>query len=469
MQKLEKPQKKPKTKASADSFSAEDTWGLRGAGATWQASFGMQLSEADLLFSVRREPVANRIVFQVAHDIFDNWFEVEEASDKPDPKFNASVQQVLNKLDAKAVFTQAAVYERLFGWAIVALTYVDYGGSPAKSVKGPKEIKELLPYSSLQFTVQSSDEDKDSESSRFGLPVLYTVRQGVLAGQSLQVKLHFSRVIHLATRLLDHAYKGMSVLEPVYDDLTVLRNIRWGMGQTLFRYGSGFPDVTIEGAKKKDLDDLEDSNQFKCLQARTYFLHKDKTTLEFKGVAGRALNPEPYYLPIMENISAGSGVPLAILRGAQAGELTGSEVNEREYFKLISDAQSRFEPAVRELIDRLIETGQIRFRYNVQRGYRIRWLGGFEMNEKDKADVELRLAQARSLKSDWKTVDEIRAEEDLDPLGDEKGGGKVLGMAKLGAKSGASESAETLPSPNVDSAELGWKEKVLSRLRRKKA
>ena len=75
----------------------------------------MQLSEADLLFSVRREPVANRIVFQVAHDIFDNWFEVEEASDKPDPKFDETVQQVLSKLDAKAVFTQAAVYERLFG------------------------------------------------------------------------------------------------------------------------------------------------------------------------------------------------------------------------------------------------------------------------------------------------------------------------------------------------------------------
>lgn len=160
--KAEKPHKKPKSKAKADSFSAEDTWGLHGAGSSWQASFGMQLSEADLLFSVRREPVANRIVFQVAHDIFDNWFEAEEASDKPDPKFNESVQQVLSRLDAKAVFTQAAVYERLFGWAIIALTYVDYGESPAELVKRPKKIKELLPYSSLQFTVQSSDEDKDS-------------------------------------------------------------------------------------------------------------------------------------------------------------------------------------------------------------------------------------------------------------------------------------------------------------------
>jgi hypothetical protein len=141
-------------------------------------------------------------------------------------------------------------------------------------------------------------------------------------------------------------------------------------------------------------------------------------------------------------------------------------VNEREYFKLISDAQSRFEPAVRELIDRLIETGQIRFRYNVQRGYRIRWLGGFEMNEKDKADVELRLAQARSLKSDWKTVDEIRAEEDLDSLGDEKGGSEVLGLVMSEAKSGASVDVDL--SPSDDSVVHSLKEKVLSKLRRKK-
>lgn len=62
---------------------SSDTFGVRGAGASWQASFGMALNEADLLFSVRREPVANRIVFQVAHDVFDNWFRVEEVSEKP--------------------------------------------------------------------------------------------------------------------------------------------------------------------------------------------------------------------------------------------------------------------------------------------------------------------------------------------------------------------------------------------------
>jgi phage-related protein (TIGR01555 family) len=428
-------------------MDTSDTWGIRGAGATWQADFGMALNEADLLFAVRREPVANRIVFQVAHDIFDNWFRVEEIAEKPNPKFNDEVQRVLDELNAKPVFTEMAVYERLFGWAIIAMTVVDYGKDPAQPVKNPKEIRELLPYSSLQFSVQSSDEDKDPESSRFGLPVLYTLRRGT-SGQ--QIKLHFSRAIHSATRLLEHPYKGMSVLEPVYDDLTVLRNIRWGLGQTLFRYGSGFPDVEIEGAKKKDLDDLEASQQFKSLQARTYFLHNEKTKLEFKGVAGRALDPEPYYLPIMENISAGSGVPLAILRGAQAGALTGSEVNEREYFKLISDAQSRYEPAIRQLIDALIECGQIRFKWNVQRGYRIVWLGAFEMSEQTKASVELQQAQARNLKTGWMTLDEVRGEQDLEALPNDAGK-VVLGLKKLEQQPGGSFGQSSVSaSPGAD-------------------
>ncbi len=395
-----------------------DTYGFRGAGASWQASFGMALNDADLIFAVRREPVANRIVFQVAHDIFDNWFRVEELGDKPDPNFDVAVQKVLNELDAKAVFSEMAAYERLFGWAIIALSFLDYGADPSQPVKSPREIQELYPYSALQFLVQTSDEDTNQDSPRFGLPNLYTVRRKV---DGNQIKVHYTRVIHVATRLLEHPYKGMSVLEPVYDDLTVLRNIRWGLGQTLFRYGSGFPDVTVEGAKKKDLDDLEDSQQFKSLQARTYFLHSDKTSLEFKGAAGRALNPEPYYLPIMENISAGSGVPLAVLRGAQAGALTGSEVNEREYFKLISDAQSRYEPAVRALIDLLLESGQIRYKWNVNRGYRIVWLGAFEMSEQTKALVEFQKAQARNLKTNWMTVDEVRAEEELQALPNNEG------------------------------------------------
>lgn len=442
--------------------SADDTFGVRGAGATWQADFGMPLNEADLLFSVRREPIGKRNVFTVAHDIFDKFFKVEEVAEKPNPEWSREVSKVLDDLNAKAVLTQMTVFERLFGWAIIALTYVDRGKDVAMPLQDPKEIRQLVPYSSLQFTVQPNDEDKNVESDRFGLPILYTVRRSGVS----QAKLHYSRVIHCATQLLDHPYKGMSALECIYDDLTVWRNERWGFGQTIVRYGSGFPDVTIAGASKKDIDDFAESHQFKTLHSKSYFVHDEKKTLEFKGLAGRALDPAPYATPVLESLSCGTGIPLALLRGAQAGALTGSEVNEREYFKFISGLQTLLEPVIWELIDRLMETGQIR-RVN---DYRIVWLSGIELSEKDKAAVDLSRAQERNLKSGWMTVDEIRAEQGLAAL--PKGEGNVvLGVKKASGQQQVPGQVQAGPeqvSGANSQADMNVFEKFLSWLRRKK-
>lgn len=432
-----------------------DTYGVRGAGATWQADFGMALNENDLLFSVRREPVAKRVVFDVAHDIFNKWFTVEEVAEKPDPNWSREVSKVLDDLNAKAVFTVAAVYERLFGWSFIALTYVDNGEDISKPVDSPQEIRELVAYSSLQASVQGTDEDKDLKSERFGLPVLYTLRRSGAA----QTKLHFSRAIHWATRLLDHPWKGLSVLEVLYDDMTVWRNERWSLGQTLFRIASGFLDIIIHGANKKQIEDFIAQNELANLNTKTYLVHGDDKIAQFIGPAGKALNPEPYVKPVVESLSCGSRIPEAILRGAQAGALAGSEVNEREYFGFISSLQALYEPYIWDLIDQLMETGQIR-KVN---DYRIVWQSGLELSEKDKAAVELQKAQALNYKSGWLTVDELRAEEGKDPL--PGGAGKVV----LGLKKAEGQPFGASPSEvSVSADDVGLVKRFVSWLRRKK-
>ena len=40
------------------------------------AKYGEPITDPDRTFAIKREPVAHRIVFSVAHDIFDNWFDV---------------------------------------------------------------------------------------------------------------------------------------------------------------------------------------------------------------------------------------------------------------------------------------------------------------------------------------------------------------------------------------------------------
>lgn len=69
--------------------TATETLGIKGYGETSQAKFGETITPEDLLFAVRREPVIHRIVFTVTHDIFDNWFQVEEVAEKHDPNFES--------------------------------------------------------------------------------------------------------------------------------------------------------------------------------------------------------------------------------------------------------------------------------------------------------------------------------------------------------------------------------------------
>lgn len=385
------------------------------------AAFGEDISTSDLLFAVKREPIAHRVVFAVAHDIFDNWFKVVDTEGNGDEQLDAKVQDALNKLNAKSVLTEMAVYERLFGWALIIMGFRD-GDELSTQLEGKAPLEEIAAYGPT--AVAQVQEDAGLDSPRFGLPELISLQRG--AAQTL---VHQSRFILVATRLLEHRYRGLSVLEPIWDDLTCLRNIRWGMAQTMFRYGSGFPDIEIKGASKTQIDDFTAGGQFKNVHARTYFVHNENQKLEFKGTQGASLNPAPYYEPILENLSAGSGIPKAILRGAHAGALTGSEVNLAEYFKLISDAQSRYEPSVRALIDILIDRGQIK---TTAKAYRIQWASGFEHSDTDKALIEVERSQAQINRANYMTVNEVRALDELPPIPAPEGN-MVLGVAKIKA------------------------------------
>ena len=100
------------------------------------AEFGQPITDANITFAVKREPVAHRIVFAVAHDVFDNWFEVEPLEEGVGKEeFNEAVQKVLLLLNAKDVFTQVAVFERAYGWSIVVIGYQD----KAPTLKAPVE------------------------------------------------------------------------------------------------------------------------------------------------------------------------------------------------------------------------------------------------------------------------------------------------------------------------------------------
>jgi hypothetical protein len=165
----------------------------------------------------------------------------------------------------------------------------------------------------------------------------------------------------------------------------------------------------------------------------------DGMTLEFKGAAGTTLDPQPFFKSNLEQIAIATGIPQAKLVGAQAGAVTGSDVNMQDYFKVISRIQNG-EPTrvIRQVIRWLAESSQIPhlqvssdnkdkeatvgdFRRKTVHNYDVVWNSAFELSEVDKAKIALDNARANQIKLDYMTLDEVRGEEDLEPLPEGEG------------------------------------------------
>jgi hypothetical protein len=387
------------------------------------AKFGETITPQALTFAARREPLAKKLVMDVAEDITDKWFTVDEIAKSEQESeggktLDENVQTVLEALNAKAIFTRAIQHERRYGWSIIVLGFKDNATDLSLPAENPSELDHLAVYSPRAATVEREDEDPKSE--RFGLPLIYKIDRG--KNQTLRV--HYTRILHIATRLDEHPWAGVPVLETVWDDMTVYRNMRWAAGQVYWRM-PGLMVFTLP----KNYTTTEVQNFLTSLgdpNVRTLIAMPDDKKLEILGAQGKVLDPELFTNPILRSISMGAGIPKTKLEGTEAGAVTGSEVNQREYYKYVSDQQKAYEnQTVGALIDKLMEIGQV----TPDVDYKITWANSFQLDIATEKAAQLADAQAAANELKYMTIDEVRAKRNMKPLSEVTSGkteGQVL-------------------------------------------
>jgi len=365
--------------------------------------FGERITAEALRFATRREPAAKKLVIDVSEDIYDKWFKLLpiNKADQPDDAKNTldeNAQKLLESLQVKRHAILATQYERRYGWAIIIVGYKDQGPDLRAPLEDPQEIDHLAVYSPRSARVEQQDEDE--KSPRFGLPVMYQVNRG--KGKSFSV--HFSRVLHVATRLDEHPWAGVPILEAIWDDLTVYRNIRWAAGQVYWRMPGlmkfTFPNEYTKEQIQTFFEALGEPN------ARTFIALPEDKQLEILSAAGRVLDPSLFTDPILRSISMGSGIPKQKLEGTEAGAITGSEVNQREYYKYVSDQQKLYEDQIiAPLIDELMEIQQLKPDID----YKIEWANAFQLDPQSEATIKLQEAQTDLILLRYMTIDEVRS------------------------------------------------------------
>jgi hypothetical protein len=406
---------------------------------TTRGLFGSKVDDRELLFAIQREPSAFRIVFGVAKDTLDNWFTVELVDNDDKGKTNRAIQTELTRLQAKWKFIKLLALRRLFGYSLLLLGYNDGTENKLEDAitDSKAKIMYIEPYSKLEIN-RFIDVD-DPEDIRDGYPEFYVMKKS--AGlASNQVKVHYSRGILCSSLIVDHRYLGWSILQCLYDDITGYRYMRYGFYQTMIRYGSGFPDVTLKGpeADQKAIDKFIASGQFDNLNAMKYFVHNENQALEFKGFQTSTLDPRNYYQIALETLSMGSGIPEPVLKGSQAGAITRSEINERAYFKVISDEQTDFEQVIRELVDKIMLYLGLSTEESPL-NYKIVWKASYEPTQKEKAELDFLNAQTAEKELLAKTVDEVRKDRYKLPALPNGEGAIVIGLTKSAQQNNTSK------------------------------
>ncbi|MCJ7559170.1 DUF1073 domain-containing protein [Candidatus Bathyarchaeota archaeon] len=408
------------------------------------AGFGDPITPDDLAFAAMREPVAGFLIYGVASDVVEKWFKVNDArTEGADPEFDAGVQVALRKLKFRMVLRQLVEYERLFGKALLVGGFSDVQEQAklmAERRRGAEPLQ-LVAYPSAQYNVAARDEDLSSP--RYGQPLTYRIN--TQSGTSLIV--HYSRCFEAQTRS-----NGQSILTLIWDDLTCGRNIRWGVSQWIFRTGGGFPVIKFPKevggvpTTKEKLQEWANAKEWSDISHRTYIcLINELMDFKFEGAQGAALNPEPFFDTNTKQIAKATGIPKSILEGAEAGALTGSEKNDQQYYKKISGIQVAFEDVVRWVINLCLDAGLVKgvrtFTDQVRQPsgsvlkrmlrrvivqdvqdaaedfeYVIEWSSAFELNALDEARTTVLVEQANQTRLQYRTVDEVRKMNSLNPL-----------------------------------------------------
>lgn len=207
------------------------------------------------------------------------------------------------------------------------LIYVNYGDTSDYNQQPPQNVKAISYYVIPRAWV--------FRDIYYNQQVYETYEIYRADGTTFEV--HKDRFIRVRANKLE-----ISKILPAFDSLTVLDNIMWGMGQTMFRSGSGFPVLKIkdaakimtlpDGTKKTRMGYYKDMGFLRDMNTQVGFMHDQQDEFGFEGAEGKAIKPGEYYDKTFQQCAVDLEVPVDILKGLAAGAITGSETNLKIYY-----------------------------------------------------------------------------------------------------------------------------------------
>lgn len=278
-------------------------------------------------FKYHRQDIAKRIVDAPANGIWTDppLIEADEA-------FMNAWQDVVSRQSLWMTMKHLDILAGLGNYAVL-LVGLDDGAKLETPVKTARQNKVIYLQAYPQVSAAIEEFDENPTSPRFGKPLFYALTPGDLSvtknaqrvRTTKSIKVHFSRVLHVAENVTENPIYGHSRLEHVYNVLDDLLKITGGSAETYWLAGNRGMQIDIDKDVQLDEDDAADLSD-----EVDEYMHELRRVIRTRGVKINNLgsdlaDPKSPFGVAVSIISGATGIPQRILLGAEAGQLASQQ------------------------------------------------------------------------------------------------------------------------------------------------
>lgn len=266
--------------------------------------------------------------------------------------------------------------------------------SKGEKVGNPQhKLLYLKPFDQSVLTIDRKE--NDLANPRYGLPLLYNIKfeDPTKTNTARDIKVHWSRVLHLADGRLSSDVLGTPRMLNVYNRLLDVRKITSGSGEMFWRGGYPGMNFEIDPAVASQWDaDAKDSFQEEIKD----YADGMQRYLALAGVKAHSLapqisDPRGHIEVQVGQIALALGVPMRVFLGSEEGKLASGQ-DAKAWHKRVAKRRVEYvmPMIIREFIDRMIIFGIL----PMPKKYEARWPDLEAPSDLDKVKVALTVTEA---------------------------------------------------------------------------
>jgi len=343
-----------------------------------------------------RQDIAGAVIDRPADATWDGDLELLEGEDDKDTRLEEAWRKLRDDLKLVSIFNRADKLSGIGKYAVLVLGLSDVKkvedfALPVTKSTESKEGKSskllyVLPVGEGNAPVDAWEKQPDNK--RYGLPKTYLIKINEPGGNTpREIKVHYTRVIHIVQNVLESDVEGYPVLEGVYNRLMDLEKLVGGSAEMFWRGARGGyqgkvdKDYTLTPEIKEDLKKQLDEYEHDLRR----FLVNEGVSIE--SLQQQLADPKNAVDVQIQMISARTQIPKRILTGSERGELSSSQDKE-EWSNYVKRRREKFaEPAiVRAFIDICMKYG-ILPAVGTKGGYQVQWSDLFALSDADKVKI----------------------------------------------------------------------------------